>query len=395
MRRKIIESSARVASIISELIAHRGLEAPMIATKAAVGRLVYKVDLERFFLMRLHDEPMSRWPDYLSYFGELEPGLRTLNWDGEGKHLTVDKLCTAERLVSHGIPTIPILACVGRDPAARASAQPFPALNSTESLRAFLGDFTEDIFVKPAAGWRGEGIFKLERRSDGWAIDHTRVDHTAAAEFLLEHAPPSGLLLQPALRSHPDLEPVGGNFGLSTIRINTALTGSGPEILFVFAKLLGAPSLTDNFTEGRSGNLIAQVDVETGELQRVFGRKPGQKHLLEAFEFHPATKQRLVGYRLPLWRETVDLALQAAAAFPEAPLIGADVAITDGGPLIVEIQSDWGSNGGQLVRGGLRPVLRDLLPRLAANDSLKAAAMREMGLNGTHQRKAAARQPRT
>jgi hypothetical protein len=81
---------------------------------------------------------------------------------------------------------------------------------------------------------------------------------------MLERAPEAGLLLQPTLHSHPDLQPVGGDFGLSTIRINTALTNSGPEILFIFAKLLGGQSLTDNFTEGRSGNMIAQVDAQTG-----------------------------------------------------------------------------------------------------------------------------------
>jgi len=94
----------------------------------------------------------------------------------------------------------------------------------------------------------------------------------------------------------------------------------------------------------------------------------------------------MVGFQLPLWGEAVALAKRVATAFPETPLIGADVAITDDGPLIVEVQSDWDATVTELgIGGGLRPMLRDVVPRLALNDALKQQALAHLALSARAQ----------
>lgn len=385
-----------LARISAELIRYRAPIALFIAAKALLARELWGIDATSFLMLGLHDQRMGRWAESMRYMRELEPGLRTINWQGDGKRLTVDKLITAERLAQAGIASAPLIAVIGRDGAAHPHAGLFPLWSSAEDVAAGLAACPARLFVKPANGWRGDGVLGPERRERGWHVDGTTVSDRELAQRLLAQAPPVGSLLQERICSHRGLTPIGGDLGLSTVRINTALTADGPEVIFVFAKIMGSKGLVDNFSGGKFGNMLARVDKESGRLTHVFGRKREQRFLMNPVTEHPLTGIPLVGFQLPLWTEAVALAKRLAVSCPEAPLIGADVAITDRGPLIIEIQSDWDANAAQLTMGqGLRPVLRDVVPRLALSKELKEQAIRQMGLSGRARRQERfQRQPR-
>lgn len=378
-----------MASLLPELAMSERLGSVPIAAKALVARTLYGISLKHFFSLRVYERPVGDWPDYMSYFGELEPGLRTLNWRGDGKAITVDKLGTAEHLTKCGIRNAPLLACIGRDRKAHPFRTRFPAPSSPAEIEPLLAGCADDLFVKPAMGWRGKGVFRLDRAPDGWIVEDRLLTDGEAATLLLERAPPPGLLVQRRLRSHPDLAPIGGDFALSTVRINTALTEAGPRVLFAYAKLVGRPSLTDNFTGGRSGNMIGELDLASGMLGRVLGRRPGRRHVVEEIDRHPATGAAFAGFRLPLWHDAVTLALETSAACAVAPLIGIDLAITAEGPMIVELQSDWGCSAAQLMLGGLRPMLRKVVPTLAADSNARQLAFEQMRLGDGRGRRTA------
>jgi hypothetical protein len=329
----------------------------------------------------MHDQPARRWPDSLEYFAGLEPVLRMINWQGDGKRLTVDKLITAERLAAAGIPSAPLIAVIGRDAAAHPHGGRFSQWSEVEEIAAALPSCPASLFVKPATGWRGEDVLGPERHDGAWTVEGRTMSGCELAQHLLRTAPTSGLLLQERVRSHPDLAPVGGELGLGTVRINTALTADGPELFFTFGKIMGSRGLVDNFSGGRFGNLLVRIDAGSGEITHAFGRKPGQRFLMERVTEHPVTRTALIGFRLPQWHAAVALAKRAAAAFPEAPLVGCDVAITADGPLVIEVQSDWDANAAELILGcGLRPVLRDVIPRLRLGDELKKRALAHLAL---------------
>lgn len=379
--------ASKFAQLTSELTRDRATAAPAIATKLVMARSLYGIGAARFLMLGLYDQPMHHWSDSMSYFKDIEPGLRTLNWQGDGRRLTVDKLITTERFAKTGLPTARLLGVIGRDRAAHPHDGLFPILSTVDEVAAVLAAAPDRLFVKPATGWRGQGAVGPERRNGQWCVRDERLSDRELATRLVAAAPPTGLLLQERLRSHPDLEPIGGKLGLGCVRMNTALTTTGPEFLFAFCKIMGNEGLVDNFAGGKYGNLAAGVDKQSGALTRVYGRKPGRQYLIEAIDTHPITGAKLVGFQLPLWSEVVDLAKRTAAAFPESPLVGADIAITDAGPRVIEIQSDWESNISQLTYGaGLRPLLREVVPRLAAPDDIKQQAMRCMGLVGRTRR---------
>lgn len=374
-------NTRKMAQLSTELLRYRLHRAPAIVAKALVARTCYDIELSRFLMVGMYAQRIGSWPDSMGYVSDLEPGLRTLNWHGDAKRLTVDKLAMAERFAQAGIPCARLIGVVGRDDARYPHEGGLPLLRSIPQVEGALAAAPEQLFIKPATGWRGDGIFGAVREGDAWRVDKHRFTHRELAQRLLSAAPPGGLLIQERVRSHRDLAPIGGQLGLGTVRINTAHTVQGPEVIFVFGKIMGAEGLVDNFAGGKFGNLLARLDPHTGRILHVFGRRRGQQYLMESVTHHPATGTRLIGFQIPLWIEAVALAKRAATAFAEAPLLGADIALTDAGPLVIEMQSDWDANAPQLLTGqGLRPLLRNIVPRLVASDELRERAFRQMGL---------------
>ena len=96
--------------------------------------------------------------------------------------------------------------------------------------------------------------------------------------------------------------------------------------------------MTDNFYAGSSGNLVGQIDLDSGLIKRVVGV------ILEQSEVtvHPDTKEPLKDFILPHWRDIVKVCLTAAAAFPGLRFQHWDIAICSRGPVILELNSNGG-----------------------------------------------------
>jgi hypothetical protein len=59
-----------------------------------------------------------------------------------------------------------------------------------------------------------------------------------------------------------------------------------------------------------------------------------------------------------------------------------DVAITDDGPVVIEVQSDWAGNIAQRFMGrGMKSILREILPELPIESDLRTEAAEIFGLN--------------
>lgn len=366
---------ANWAAFTAEVVRGQPHQAPRILAAAINARIRGKLHPDKVTASGLWRQPFSSVGDYVAYWGEseLHKTLRLVNWQGEGRRLVEDKLVTAERYVREGIVTLPILAVVGRDEQAHPHDGLFPSLNSELEVASILRNRTDELIVKPAGGSRGGDVQALRRSGERWVLGDEELGLDELARRLLQTPPSEGLLLQPRLRSHAGLEPIGGGFGLSTVRINTAMLRDGPVFLFGFLKIMGQAGVVDNFSGGKRGNLIAAFDVSTGTIVEAFGRRPGHRFLLTEMTHHPATSTPLIGFEIPLWKEALALALRAAASCPETPLVGADVAITDEGPKMVEINAAWDCDYPELfARKGLRSMLRDVWPDLLLADPVKA-----------------------
>jgi hypothetical protein len=85
--------------------------------------------------------------------------------------------------------------------------------------------------------------------------------------------------------------------------------------------------------------MLGGLDVETGAVLRVLRRTPTGT---EAVDSHPKTGTRFAGLKFPKWDEMRATVMQGTAAVPTCHFQGWDVALTDRGPVLVELEGDGG-----------------------------------------------------
>lgn len=188
-----------------------------------------------------------------------------------------------------------------------------------------------DLFLKPLRGRGGEGAESWCYLGDGQyrSTDGEIVSGHALLERLRRGKP---YIVQARLTNHKDMKDLS-NGALATVRIMTILDEGGrPEATHAVLRMaVGDNHIVDNF---HAGGIAAPIEIATGVLGRAtdIGLRPDRGW----YERHPDTDGQILGRRLPLWRETIGLAVAAHAAFAGRALIGWDIAITDDGPILVE-----------------------------------------------------------
>jgi hypothetical protein len=256
------------------------------------------------------------------------------------RSLTQDKAVFYAFCTGSGIPVPDLYAVIG------ATFSWCPD-GSTFSSRAACEEFLsvglpEAFVVKPASGTYGRGFMAI-RRADGAFVDHTGSSMTAAALYdaLARDARYRKFVVQQRLESHPALVRLSDTRALQTVRMVTyAGRGDQPSLLFATLKVIGGQSISDNFSFGRGGNLLVDVDLETGALRTAVSAIPGGVGLAPV-PAHPKTGVPFDGFRLPWWAEARDLLSTVAAKFSPLRTVGWDVALTPDGPIVVEGNIFW------------------------------------------------------
>jgi hypothetical protein len=124
------------------------------------------------------------------------------------------------------------------------------------------------------------------------------------------------------------------------------ITPDGPLIHRAVAKITTGHNPADNFW--RAGNMLGAIDPANGRIARVV-RGTGMDKTLN--ETHPDTGNSLLGTRIPAWKWLVDLVCEATAVFPGIRTQSWDVALSDRGPVLLEVNYGGDLNLGQLAHG--------------------------------------------
>jgi hypothetical protein len=190
-----------------------------------------------------------------------------------------------------------------------------------------------DIFVKPVLGTGGGGPECWHSLGDS-RFKNLRGDHLEAGA-LLAHVARLSLsrpyLIQSAVTNHREISRLSAG-ALSTVRILSCRNERGDFEVTNAAFLMSVDPLSpvDSFD---AGGVAAAVDLKTGTLG--FATDLGQAPGTDWHARHPYSGAEIAGSRLPMWRETVDLALRAHRVFNDAPVVGWDIAILDDGPCLI------------------------------------------------------------
>lgn len=146
---------------------------------------------------------------------------------------------------------------------------------------------------------------------------------------------------------------------------------------FVGNKLLFTQLLTQlGIASARTQALVSGFR-EVGALRTL--RDAGRK--AEALETHPRSGAQVVGAMLPHWDETLKIAFDAHAVFPEFGICGFDIAVTADGPKVLECNDNPShmlyqiAAGRGLVNPNLAPIWQAVSDRQTKQVArLKAAA---------------------
>ena len=142
-----------------------------------------------------------------------------------------------------------------------------------------------------------------------------------------------GYILQDKLDPHAALKKICGN-RLSSVRINILTGPEGPEIYRAVWKIPIGNNMIDNFSAGTTGNLVAKICVTSGQIEQVIsGLGLNRKQVYQ----HPDTDAPFDDLILPNWEKLVELVKEVSTIFVGLRWQGWDIALTDKGPLILEM----------------------------------------------------------
>jgi len=298
-----------------------------------------------YYYYRLYDDTKLSLVDKQQFIGQgLWQGIyRTCNpieWWG----FAHDKLTFYAFLQGFGLPH-PITRAVVH-PFRRALGLP---LRTPADLAGYLRRASSyPFFGKPVTGIRSVGVMAArawDAAQDAIVLD----DGTAVAvdEFVQELEPywQDGYLFQERLAPHSEVGRLCGG-RLSTVRLIITVEPAGASLHCALWKIPVGANPADNFW--RPGNLLAALDPNDGRVTRII---QGVGWDQVEVERHPDTSERLLDTILPDWPALTALGSEAARTVPRLRLQAWDIALTDRGPTLVEVNIGGDFNLPQLAHG--------------------------------------------
>lgn len=143
---------------------------------------------------------------------------------------------------------------------------------------------------------------------------------------------------------------------VNTIRFMTALYPNNKvRLIATFIKIGRDGKCVDN--AGSGGNVDACVDMKTGKLEFVIQYDGWGK--VKDITRHPDSGALLEGVKIDDWDNIVAQVLLFQECFPYVKAAGWDIAITDEGPVVVEVNDFWDRTGQYFIHQGWRNEIRD------------------------------------
>lgn len=133
------------------------------------------------------------------------------------------------------------------------------------------------------------------------------------------------LLIEECIKQHQDMNSLYDK-SVNTMRMFTFYKNE--KVYFLQAVLkIGNGGVVDNFS---SGGMYTYVSSDGDVYVEAIDRNDN------IYSKHPISNKKIVGFRIPMFKEAIELVKQCAKIIPEIAYVGWDVAISENGPVIVE-----------------------------------------------------------
>lgn len=181
----------------------------------------------------------------------------------------------------------------------------------------------QTVFFKPVNLTKGAGIKRLkwERKED--------------VEYL-KSQPDCLYMLEEEIRQNECLSKLNP-YAVNSMRVTTVCNkdASKSEVLSASLKLSVGENCVDNLSDG---GLVFPVDLETGVISR-----PGLSYADDDWHIiHPVSKQVVVGTQIPNFQDIKQSVEDMAKLFPDFRYLGWDIAVTEDGFDVIEVNTSPG-----------------------------------------------------
>lgn len=286
-------------------------------------------ELNNYYYVYGLDRKSVRRDDFLPYraFRRIRNRRNLRNGRAPYNYVCVlrDKFLFGQLLSSLGIETPRTFALLDRDAVTwldRNLTLPLSSIGERDTPML-------DGFCKPLAGIQGEGAFPLEV-GEGRIIAN-RVACTAAD---LRKRLRGRFLFQERVEQHPAMSALNPS-SLNTVRLITFCRNHEATLFSAALRVGVAGKSVDNWA---AGGLIVHIDAATGELRGEGFFKPGYGGRASV---HPDSGIAFAGFRIPYFREAVQLVTRLHVYLHDIHSVGWDVGISTSGPTIIEGNDDW------------------------------------------------------
>ena len=118
-------------------------------------------------------------------------------------------------------------------------------------------------------------------------------------------------------------------YSINTVRIITVNRyDEKVKVVAAYQRIGNNGRIVDNYN---GGGMVVPINEQTGIIEY-----PAVDKLKNIYYKHPITNTDIVGFKIPMYKEAVNLAKKAAKVVKEIRYVGWDIAITDKGPVIIE-----------------------------------------------------------
>lgn len=186
---------------------------------------------------------------------------------------------------------------------------------------------TNEIIIKPLQGHAGRGIHIVKRR------DHKILVQTGAHEQDLDSFVMEGQFIAQAMVLQHNTISAISSASVNTIRVVTLFTRSGDVIVVSSSMRFSVGgSYVDNWS---SGGIAVGIDHSTGMLKKTAYDKNGN-----AYTHHPVSGVEFLDFSIPQWDSIIETAVKIQKSFPYYKLLGMDIALSQEGPVLIEINAN-------------------------------------------------------
>ena len=225
-------------------------------------------------------------------------------------------------------------------------------VNTKVTFEQFNDTFkdTDRVMYKPIAGHRGYGVEAIYLTPENMKEVYDRL-----ATY------PEGVV-EAFIKQHPEMCKLSPT-SVNSLRFVTFSSNSKPvtadgkmmDIAYSIVRFGREGAIVDNL---HSGGMVANVDLETGCLATDGADRNG-----DMWTTHPDTGVTIKGFKVPYFEEAREMVKEAIATRKVEGYIGWDIAISENGPMLLEVNDRPGSDGLQTAPAQAKMGMKFLMDK--------------------------------